>query len=164
MKDFDWTSFTKRIAVKSSLPEIYRAWTVASRLEKWFLERVVFQDATGNLSEADKPVESGTNYEWYWYLDATPMQGEILSTNGKDFLQFTFEGSSIVDVKLSTLDEYVIVELRHHNIPQDDNSMQHIRLGCSNGWAFYLHNLKSVYEGGIDLRNKDAKLGVMINN
>ena len=164
MKDFDWTSFTKRIAVKSSLPEIYAAWTVASSLEKWFLERVVFQDAAGNLPETDKPVESGTHYKWYWYLDATPMQGEILSTNGKDFLQFTFEGSSIVDVKLSTLDEYVIVELRHHNIPQDDNSRQHIRLGCSNGWAFYLHNLKSVYEGGIDLRNKDAKLGVMINN
>ncbi|RZM29392.1 MAG: SRPBCC domain-containing protein [Pedobacter sp.] len=164
MKDFDWTSFTKRIAVKSSLPEIYAAWTVASGLEKWFLEGVVFQDSQGNLSEVDKPAESGTHYAWYWYLDATPMQGEILSTNGRDFLQFSFEGSSIVDVKLSTLDEYVIVELRHHNIPQDDNSRQHIRLGCSSGWAFYLHNLKSVYEGGIDLRNKDAKLGVMINN
>ena len=164
MKDFDWTSFTKRIAIKSSLSEIYEAWTVASSLEKWFLERVVFQDSAGNLYESTKPAENGTRYDWYWYLDATPMQGKILSTNGKDFFQFTFEGPSIVDVKLSTLDEYVIVELRHHDIPQDDNSRQHIRLGCSSGWAFYLHNLKSVYEGGIDLRNKDPKLGVMINN
>ena len=164
MKDFDWTSFTKRIAIKSSLSEIYEAWTVASRMEEWFLERVVFQDVADNLPLSTKKMESGTQYDWYWYLDATPMRGEILSTNGKDFLQFTFEGSSVVDVKLSTLDEYVIVELRHHNIPQDDNSRQHIRLGCSSGWAFYLHNLKSVYEGGIDLRNKDPKLGVMINN
>ncbi|MBG6233822.1 uncharacterized protein YndB with AHSA1/START domain [Pedobacter sp. CAN_A7] len=164
MNNFDWTSFTKRIAIKSSLREIYEAWTVAANLEKWFLERVVFQDMGNNQLEHTEPVKSGTRYDWYWYLEATPMHGEILRANGKDFIQFTFEGVSLVDVKLSTLDEYVIVELRHHNIPQDDHSKQHIRLGCSNGWAFYLHNLKSVCEGGIDLRNKDPKLGVMINN
>ncbi len=163
MNNFDWTSFTKRIAVKSSLSEIYQAWTVAAHLEKWFLERVVFHVGETQL-ESTSPVQGGMQYDWYWYLDATPMRGEILSTNGKDFIQFTFEGTSLVDVKLSTLDEYVIVELRHHNIPQDDHSKQHVRLGCSNGWAFYLHNLKSVYEGGLDLRNKDPKLGVMINN
>ena len=164
MNNFDWTSFTKRIAIKSSLSEIYEAWTVAANLEKWFLERVVFRAGGGNLPGNTTQAQSGTQYDWYWYLDSTPMHGEILSANGKDFLQFTFECSSLVDVKLSTLDEYVIVELRHYNIPQDDNSKQHIRLGCSNGWAFYMHNLKSVYEGGIDLRNKDPKLGVMINN
>lgn len=163
MKNFDWTSFTKRIAVKSSIPGIYEAWTVAENLQKWFLERVVFREE-GNLVDADKQVNAGSHYEWYWYLDATPMQGKIIEANGKDFVQFSFEGTSLVDVKLNQLDEYVVVELRHHNIPQDDNSKQHIRLGCSNGWAFYLHNLKSVYEGGIDLRNKDPKLGVMINN
>jgi hypothetical protein len=131
MKNFDWTSFTKRIAIRSSLPEIYEAWTVAANLEKWFLERVVFQDVDGNQLDYNEPVKGGFRYDWYWYLEATPMHGEIVS---------------------------------HHNIPQDDYSRQHIRLGCSNGWAFYLHNLKSVYEGGLDLRNKDPKLGVMINN
>ena len=164
MENFDWTSFTKRIAIKTSLREIYSAWTVASNLEKWFLERVVFQDTDGKLLNSTEQAGNGIHYHWYWYLDVNPMQGKIISANGADFIQFTFEGPSLVDINLSTLDEYVIVELRHHNIPQDNNSKQHIRLGCSNGWAFYLHNLKSVYEGGIDLRNKDPKLGVMINN
>lgn len=164
MKNFDWTSFTKRIAVKASLAEIYAAWTVAAKLEQWFLERVVFNTDKGTSPEYTQLMQSGTQYDWYWYLEPTPMQGEILQANGKDFIQFTFEGSSLVEVSLSTLDEYTIVALRHYNIPQDDDSRQHIRLGCSSGWAFYLHNLKSVYEGGIDLRNKDPKLGVMINN
>lgn len=164
MKNFDWTAFTKRIAVKASLAEIYTAWTVAAKLEQWFLERVVFRVDSGSAPEYTQVAQSGTQYDWYWYLDTTPMQGEILQANGKDFIQFTFEGGSRVDVRLSTLDAYVIIELRHYNIPQDDHSRQHIRLGCSNGWAFYLHNLKSVYEGGIDLRNKDPRLGVMINN
>lgn len=163
MENFDWTSFTKRIAVKASLAEIYAAWTVAAKLEQWFLERVAFRTDNGS-PEHTQAVQSGTQYDWYWYLEKTPMQGKMLQANGRDFVQFTFEGSSLVDVRLSTLDEYVIVELRHYNIPQDDHSRQHIRLGCSSGWAFYLHNLKSVYEGGIDLRNKDPKLGVMINN
>jgi len=164
MNNFDWTSFTKRIAIKASLSEIYEAWSVAANLEKWFLERVIFRDATGNQLEQINPEENGMQYDWYWYLDPTPMHGEILKANGKDFLQFTFEGTSMVDVTLSTLHEYVIVELRHHHIPQDDHSKQYIRLGCSNGWAFYLHNLKSVYEGGLDLRNKDPRIGNMINN
>lgn len=164
MNNFDWTSFKKRIAIKSSISEIYEAWTVAADLEKWFLERVIFCDTVGNQLKKIKPEENEIHYEWYWYLDPTPMIGQILKANGKDFLQFTFEGTSLVDVTLSTLHEYVIVEVRHHHIPQDDHSKEYIRLGCSNGWAFYLLNLKSVYEGGLDLRNKDPRIGNMINN
>jgi uncharacterized protein YndB with AHSA1/START domain len=164
VKNFDWTSFTKRIAVKSSLSEIYDAWTVASKLESWFLERVVFGASEEKPDQPVSHAQTGSSYSWYWYLEPTPMNGKIVEANGKDFIQFTFEGPSVVDVRLTTLDEYVLIELRHHSIPQDDNSKQNIRLGCSNGWAFYLHNLKSIYEGGIDLRNKDPKLGVMINN
>ncbi|RYD94448.1 MAG: SRPBCC domain-containing protein [Sphingobacteriales bacterium] len=163
MDNFDWTSFTKKIAIKASLTDIYKAWTVPAELERWFLEHVVFHAGEDDLAP-DRPAASGRLYDWYWYLDSNPLHGEIISTNEKDFIQFTFEGNSLVTVSLSTLDEYVIVELRHYNIPEDDHSRQHIRLGCSGGWAFYLHNLKSVYEGGIDLRNKDPKLGVMINN
>lgn len=164
MNNFDWTSFTKRIAIKATLADIYKAWTVPADLERWFLEHVAFRSEAGELAERDQPAASGMEYDWYWYLDTNPLHGKILEANGKDFLQFTFEGNSLVDLSLSTLDEYVIIELRHYNIPQDDHSKQYIRLGCSSGWAFYLHNLKSVYEGGIDLRNKDPKLGVMINN
>ncbi|WP_129714375.1 SRPBCC domain-containing protein [Pedobacter sp. SYP-B3415] len=164
MKNFDWTAFTKRIAVRSTLQKIYEAWSTAANLETWFLERVLFTNEQGEQLGPLERVADGMRYEWYWYLDNNPMKGEIISANGTDFLQFSFEGPSVVDVRLSTQDEYVIIELRHHSIPQDDHSRQYIRLGCSNGWAFYLHNLKSVYEGGIDLRNKDPRLGVMINN
>lgn len=161
MNNFDWTSFTKRIAIKAALTDIYKAWTVPAELERWFLERVIFHSEDGALAQS---AVSGVEYDWYWYLDTNPLRGKMLTANGKDYLQFTFEGNSLVAVSLSTLDEYVIVELRHYNIPEDEHSKQYIRLGCSSGWAFYLHNLKSVYEGGIDLRNKDPKLGVMINN
>lgn len=163
MNNFDWTSFTKKIAIKASLADIYKAWTVPAELERWFLERAVFHRDDGTQAPG-QPAQIGAQYDWYWYLDTNPLHGEIVNANGEDLIQFSFEGNSLVEVRLSMLDEYVIVTLRHYNIPEDEHSKQHIRLGCASGWAFYLHNLKSVYEGGIDLRNKDPKLGVMINN
>lgn len=33
MKNFDWTSFTKRIAVKATLIDLYLAWTTKAGLE-----------------------------------------------------------------------------------------------------------------------------------
>jgi hypothetical protein len=89
---------------------------------------------------------------------------KLSKQNGKDFVQFTFAGECLVDIKLTTQCDNVIVELTQKNIPMDDNSKQGIRLGCDSGWSFFLVNLKSVYEGGIDLRNKDLDLKGMLNN
>jgi uncharacterized protein YndB with AHSA1/START domain len=163
MIDFDWTSFKKRIAIKASIGEIYDAWTKGAELEKWFLQKATFYNSDKALS-AEANADAGSTYEWFWYLYEDSMKGKITEANGKDFLQFTFEGECLVDIKLSEDQGYTIVELKHHNIPTDDNSRKFIRLGCSHGWLFYLTNLKSIYEGGVDLRNKDKRLAPMINN
>jgi uncharacterized protein YndB with AHSA1/START domain len=164
MENFDWTSFTKKIAVKAKISDIYDAWTKAAALEKWFLEKVSFFDENQELLNKDQNTSAGNTYDWLWYLYKDSMKGKIVAANGKDQLQFTFEGNCLVDINLSETGDYTIVELRHHNIPTDDYAKQYIRLGCSNGWHFYLTNLKSVYEGGLDLRNKDNNLNHMINN
>ncbi|TDP01560.1 SRPBCC family protein [Flavobacterium sp. 245] len=164
MENFDWTSFTKKIAIKATIGDLYNAWTIAAELEKWFLEKVVFFNPNEEPIGEDKNTSEGNTYEWLWYLYKDAMKGKIMAANGKDYLQFTFEGTCLVDIKLSESNGYTIVELHHHNIPTDDSSKQNIRLGCSNGWHFYLTNLKSVYEGGLDLRNKDSDLNPMINN
>lgn len=164
MKNFDWTSFTKTIAVKAPLPDIYNAWTRAEEMEKWFLEKVIFTDGTGTVIDQKQNAATGCAYNWLWYLYPESMQGLIKKTNGKDFLQFSFEGECLVDVNLTEKAGYTIIELKQYNIPTDDQSKQFIRLGCASGWAFYLVNLKSVYEGGLDLRNKDGNLLPMINN
>jgi uncharacterized protein YndB with AHSA1/START domain len=163
MEDFDWTCFKKKIAIKADLVDIYNAWTRAAELERWFLEKVEFTQGSKVL-ETSENISGGMNYSWLWYLYEMPMKGRILEANGKDFLQFTFEGECLIDVRLSEDQGYTIVELTHHNIPTDDQSRKYIRLGCAQGWAFYLVNLKSIYEGGIDLRNKDQGLHPMINN
>lgn len=164
MENFDWTSFTKTIAIKAKISDIYNAWTKAAELEKWFFEKVIFYGANQTPINKNENTVKDITYEWLWHLYKEPMKGKITAANGTDELQFTFEGECLVDIKLSESNGYTVVELRHHNIPTDDYSKQYIRLGCSNGWHFYLTNLKSVYEGGLDLRNKDVNLNPMINN
>jgi uncharacterized protein YndB with AHSA1/START domain len=164
MINFDWTSFTKKIAIKASLSDIYNAWTKASEIEKWFLKNADFIDENKTVVSKNSSALKGYSYEWRWHLYEDVAKGEIREANGKDFIQFTFEGPSLVDIILSEKDGYVLVELTQKEIPLDDHSKQYVRLGCASGWAFYLVNLKSVYEGGLDLRNKDARLSPMINN
>lgn len=42
-----------------------------------------------------------------------------------------------------------------------DGQPKHI--GYKTGWTFYLANLKSILEGGIDLRNRNPDAGEMLN-
>lgn len=164
MKNFDWTSFTRKIAVKASISDIYAAWTKASEIERWFLSNATYFDVENREVPREVNVQKGSAYKWSWYLYDVVEQGEITEANGKDVFQFTFAGKCLVDIKLSREDNSTIVELTQKNIPTDDDSKMNIRLGCDSGWSFYLVNLKSVYEGGLDLRNKNTNLKPMINN
>jgi len=164
MKNFDWTTFTRKIAIKAPLSEIYNAWTKPSEIERWFLNGANFFDSTGHAIDPEAQFAPGNTYEWSWYLYDVVEKGNITYANGKDHVQFTFAGDCLVNIQLLQQDESVVVELKQTNIPTDDESKQGIRLGCDSGWSFFLLNLKSVYEGGLDLRNKDASFHGMLNN
>lgn len=149
----DWTSFTLSIAVKSDLATMYNAWTKAEEIEKWFLETCKY----GNTAQNQNVSASG-DYQWTWYLYEPIEQGKITQANGKDFFQFTFAGDCLVDIQLKEMGEHILVTLTQHNIPTDEKSKFNIRIGCLQGWTFYLTNLKSYYETGYDLRNKNPEL------
>ena len=164
MKNFDWTQFTRKIAINSSIQTIYNAWTVPLELEKWFLSEALFYNEKGDeISKSQKAI-NGNTYNWRWYLYPMTESGKVTLANGKDQFQFTFAGECIVDVKISAIEDTTLVTVTQKNIPTDDESKKNIRLGCDRGWSFYLVNLKSIYEGGIDLRNKNEKLKPLLNN
>lgn len=51
-----------------------------------------------------------------------------------------------------------IVELTESGLPTDDKTKAGHFVGDSRGWIFYLTNLKSILEGGLDLRNKKMEI------
>ncbi|SDE31892.1 SRPBCC family protein [Pedobacter soli] len=164
MENFDWTRFTLKVAIKAKLEDIYNAWTTASEIEKWFLADAEFADENGLILNKKQNALKGDKYKWIWYLYDDIERGTTTEANGSDYFQFTFAGDCLVEINLRTEFEYTIVELTQKNIPTDEASKRNIRLGCHNGWSFYLINLKSVYEGGLDLRNKDNRFKPMLNN
>lgn len=164
MKNFDWTQFTRKIAVKAPMNVLYDAWTVPTQIERWFLSDATFYNTSEEKLGKNDPVTSGSRYEWQWYLWDITETGIVNEVNGTDHIQFTFAGNCIVDVNLQPFEEQTIISLSQKDIPTSDEQKVNVRLGCDRGWSFYLVNLKSIHEGGIDLRNKNPELKPMLNS
>lgn len=101
---------------------------------------------------------------WWGCGDDTDEKGTVLEQNGKDQFKFSFGKAGDVTVSIIKLEGETIVELTQENIPTDDKGFQYYHLGCKGGWTFYLANLKAVLEGGIDLRNRNEKIGEVISS
>lgn len=156
MASYDWSRFAKRMVIKAPIQQVYATWASANTIEQWFLSKAHFVDANHQAREAHQPIQVGDTYTWNWYGWDGQDNGHILEANGKDRIAFTFAGACKVTVALTEQGSDTLVELVQENIPLDNASMAKIHVGCTQGWTFYLANLKSVLEGGIDLRHKDA--------
>ncbi|MGB5370176.1 MAG: SRPBCC domain-containing protein [Flavobacteriaceae bacterium] len=107
------------------------------------------------LRKPEEPIRSGDEYLWEWHNWDVQEKGTILAANGEDALEFSFAGSCRVRVTLEEVSRAVLVTLRQFEIPTDDKSKLNIHYGCSNGWTFWLANLKAYLEHGI-LLNETA--------
>ncbi len=166
MKNHDWSKFTKRINIRCAAADAYHAWDSPGRLESWFLRSAVFYPGGGSDQRApDNTIVKGDRYEWMWHGwgDEVKETGEVLEANGHDLFRFSFGKAGIVAVRIATAEEQTIVELTQDHIPVDEKSKAEYHVGCLEGWTFYLANLKSVLEGGLDLRNKNLKIGAVVN-
>jgi hypothetical protein len=163
---YDWTRFTVRVNVNASIEKLYHSWATRSGMEYWFLRLSEYKKPDDSFRANDELVKKGDTYKWLWHgwPDDTVEYGEILETNGKDFFKFSFGKAGNCSVKIYKEENETIVELVQDNIPDDELGMKNYHLGCSTGWTFYLANMKSLYEGGIDLRNRNEKLQKVINS
>ena len=160
----DWSCFTKRITVNATMRAIYNAWSTRSEIERWFLSKAEFAGPGSVPRGKDERFSGGDTYRWEWhgYVNGSPERGRILEANGHDFLSFTFADESVVEVRIVNEDGEKVVQLTQKHIAPDENL--HIYIGCGEGWTFYLSNLKSVLEGGIDLRNKNQSIQRVVNS
>lgn len=165
MENYDWSRFITRISVKADPGRLYAAWATRAGIESWFLRLGEFTNGNGELLSSQQPVQPGDKYRWQWfgYPDEVTEKDEIIEANGKDRVKFGFGAAGKCTVTIFEELGETIVQLAQEDIPTDDYGKHHWHLGCKTGWTFYLANLKSIMEGGPDLRNKNDKLERMIN-
>jgi len=162
MEKLDWSRFTKRISINKQQKDIYEFFLTQENFEKWFLSKAVFVNRSGDKKEKHIKIEKGDKYVWMWYGSDNIAEGEILELNYQNNVKFTFL-DCIVEMTIKTEENENVVELVQSEIPLDEDSRMNYFVGCSRGWTFYLSNLKSILEGGIDLRNRNKKLTNVIN-
>ena len=162
---YDWSRFSVRINVNATPEKLYRAWATRSGIEEWFLRLSEYKSQSNSLRGNDELVKNGDTYKWLWHgwPDEMAEYGRILDCNDKDELKFSFGKAGNCAVRIYQEQNLPIVELVQDNIPVDEEGMHFWHLGCKTGWTFYLANMKSVYEGGLDLRNKNISLQQVLN-
>lgn len=160
MEDTRWTKFKLCGDFNVDLRSLYLAWSTPAGLEKWFLRKADFFTVPQRLRGNDEQILKEDTYTWYWhgYSNDVMQQGSILEANGQDEIKFTFTGDSVVAVNFSTRNGLTIIELEQTGIPQENDPEKNLLVQCQVAWTFYLANLKSVMEGGKDLRNKRVEL------
>jgi uncharacterized protein YndB with AHSA1/START domain len=161
----NWNEFSIRIPVKAALSDLFSAWTTQAGIEKWFLRSAIYKTQQGSLRGVNEPVQKGDRYRWLWhgYPDEVVESNHVLESNGSTKFQFEFTGSCSVTIRLEKIKDYTMVNLTQERIPDDRNPATNLFVGCQLGWTFYLTNMKSIYEGGIDLRNRDLDLKNVVN-
>jgi len=171
---FDWSQFTLGIFINAQPDAIFALWSTSEGLTKWFLRECEFaSDADPNPDKsrkrlphktfddltprpADAQCRAGDRYRWEWYYDGG-ICGEqcITACRPPSKLSFGFGDRMTVEVTIRKRGPVCEVSLRQHGIPTSARGKTDLHLGCRVAWAFFLTNLKSVAEGGLDLRETD---------
>lgn len=158
MEGLSFSEFTKRIYIRAPLQRIYTHWGTSEGICKWFLRDAEYRDTEGRRRNREEPVKAGDGYEWHWHNWDTPEKGKVTLANGRDELEFSFGGDSRVHISLREDSQAVLLSLRQYGIPTDEESKLTLHYGCSNGWTFWLANLKAYLEYGVLLHEREIDL------
>jgi hypothetical protein len=161
----DFSQFKLRVNIKASVEDAYKAWATPAGLNSWFIGKMVFTDEKGAIRQDDAPVQVGDEYTCAFAKspDSILVRGKVLKANGKNLFSFSFSKNCPVTVSIYTEHGDTIVELIESNVPNEDDVVVRQYVSDSKGWIFYLVNLKSILEGGIDLRNRSVEIKNVIN-
>ena len=157
MTTLSFDHFVKKIYIKAPLEKIYWCWSTEEGITSWFLRASDFYRNKKRL-KPHEPLQPGDTYTWMWFNWDGTENGKILDANGSDKIVFSFAGACKVAITLKSNEKAVLVTLTQFDIPTDDDNKLKIHYGCSNGWTFWLANLKAFLEHGVHLNETEIDL------
>jgi len=170
---FDWTQFRVGIYIRAQPQDIFAMWSEAEGLCRWFLRSAAFAPSEGPSADRrakaaipafdtltprpdNEPCRTNDRYRWEWYYDGGIVGEEwVREVRPPTRFVFGFGDGMEVEVIVRKHGKFCEVNLRQYNIPAGPRGRREMHMGCRLAWAFFLTNLKSVAEGGLDLRETD---------
>jgi hypothetical protein len=161
----DFSQFKLRVNIRTSIEDAYKAWATPAGLNSWFIGKMVFTDEKGVVRPDDAPVQPGDEYTCAFARspESILVRGKVLRANGKNLFSFSFSKNCPVTISIYSEHGETIVELIESNVPNEEDVVVRQYVSDSKGWIFYLVNLKSILEGGLDLRNRSTEIKNVIN-
>ena len=157
MESLAFDHFVKKIYIKAPIEKLYWCWATSAGYETWFLRSCSFVRDGETLKNEDF-ILPDDDYTWKWHNWDGAETGKVLEANGKDKVVLSFAGNNKVTVELKDVEKAVLVTLTQSDIPTDDKTKLEVHFGCSNGWTFWLANLKAKLEHGIMLNETEFDL------
>lgn len=166
----DWTGFTQAVHIRAERTALWRLLTTCQGLEAWFLARATARTADGRDWPRDRTLEPGLSLTLTWGVTGdSAANGSVPSTEVSETDSVLaveapqrmrigwYEDKGWVDFRLleHPSDGRITVELEQRLTRSGDHAfLENAYIGCREGWAFFLTNLKCIAEGGPDLRER----------
>jgi uncharacterized protein YndB with AHSA1/START domain len=140
-KPFDWTQFTLRIVIAVPPSKIFSAWTDDAIITRWFTE----------IAKVDPKKNGAIHFEW---LAGDKLDAQFIAFEKNRRILFVFGSKGeMVEVSFKRVSGGTLCELHQFGMTTSSRSKVSMHMGCREGWTFFLTNLKSYLEHGIDLRS-----------
>ena len=154
----DWARLTARVYVRAHPARLFEAWATGPGLLRWLLKAAAFRAPQEQLPRPDAAARTGDAYRWTWRSAGRVAEGRILAADWPERIEFTLGPAGKCRVSLTPDGELTLVEVVQSDVPDAATYLE-----WSNAWTFHLTNLKSVLEGGPDLREADPDRTDVVN-
>ena len=142
-------TINQSIRVEASLETIFKAFTDANEMERWWPTSV----------ESDPTVGGSFKFEFDSLDDTEPIQvraGAYTNVVANESIAYPWnipgmEPDTDVAIKFNAEGNETVVDLTHTGWPSDAAADEVFDMH-DQGWGAFLQNLKMVYEGGTDIR------------
>lgn len=157
-----WKRIVWTIHVNAPLESAYAAVATAEGLRGWMPMEAMLTDGEGSELLPGQAATTGDRFRFAWHVGDAE-EGEFLEADGVGRVRYSFGEATEVTVTLEEVDDGTLLVTLEQDHDRGDEMNLKMMLGYGPGWAFYMTNLKSVLEGGLDLRDFSHETEHMIN-
>lgn len=149
--NFNLAEFRHSIYLHSLKGEVYYYIATGDGICRWFMGQAEYIDSNGNILNAAVPARKDDTFRWQWLAKDLNISGHVIESAENELFSFTFGKLFEVSITIKEVEGRTLLTLHQkYATGAEKNDFAHIN--CCTCWVFFLTNLKSVLEHGIDLR------------